>query len=290
MRKYLFVVNPVAGGSEKEILQTKIETFCKKNHIQGELYQTTGKDDCKKVFEMVRHFHPEILIISGGDGTINEMIPVLLKHSLPLGIIPSGSANGLATEFDITHENAFTTLMDRNFKKMDVVVLDDSKHMIHLADFGLNAMMIKRYEEEERRGFLGYAISALKEMGSVEEPFVTTVKHGGKKYKFSTKFLVIANARKYGTGFEINPGGDISDGKVELCFLKELSIQLFIDQFVRNDRRSNENNFFDILSIDEAEVICQRPVDFQSDGKYLGKLETLKIKILDQKVEVIIPT
>lgn len=289
MNRYLFVINPVSGGLGKEDISTQIKSFCNDLSRDFQVFYTTGKDDRQKIDTELKKYNPDALIVSGGDGTINMVTPLLLKYQLVLGIIPAGSANGLAEEFGISLENAFEVLSQSNTRQLDIICLNDHKYMLHLADLGLNAMLVRRYTEEGRRGLMGYAISAIKEIGSLKEPFQVKINTGGEIKHLQTRFLVIANASKYGTGFVVNPKGDPGDQQVELCILKEISPQLIIEHLLIVGVEDQENNFFDTISVREATITCERAIDFQADGEYLGAYDQLKVRVLEQQVSVMAP-
>lgn len=286
MDRYLFVINPIAGGNDQSDLLEEITDRYRNENIY-EFYHTTGKNDIVQIEEIIKSFKPTICVISGGDGTINMLIPTMLKYNLTLGIIPSGSANGLATELDIIMDNALDVIADHKVRGLDIVKLNDH-YMLHLADFGLNAILVKRYESEKRRGFIGYAISAIKELPIRDKEFTATISYDGHERTFSTQFLVIANAKSYGTGFTINPYGKTNDGKVEICVLKELSGQLILNQLFTDNPTDKHKEHFECFSVSKATIRCSTPTHFQSDGEYLGELTELNIEVLPQQLSVLV--
>lgn len=86
---------------------------------------------------------------------------LLLNSPAQLGIIPLGSANGLAYELDIEEdvEESLELLMIGNSISMDVIQINDEFICLHLSDLGFNAKMIKDFEESGERGMLSYAKS-----------------------------------------------------------------------------------------------------------------------------------
>ncbi|MEQ8472542.1 MAG: YegS/Rv2252/BmrU family lipid kinase [Marinoscillum sp.] len=284
MQRRLFVINPASGGRDKDDLIEKI----KSNFEDAQFFETTGKNDSDRLNEYIYHAKPDLVVISGGDGTINEMSTALIAHDVPMGIIPKGSANGLATELGITMENALQTIKLGHTRNLDVVSINDHL-MIHMADIGLNASLIKRYEEEDRRGFLGYAISAIKELPNLEESFEVTISSDDFEITLNTKFVVMANTRMYGTGYEINPNGVLDDQKIEICVLKELSPEFISNKLFNNKPNISEQSIFAIYPVKNAEITTNRAVNWQSDGEYLGTTDHLSIEVLDTQLKTICP-
>lgn len=286
MNRYLFVINPIAGGNDQtDLLEEITDRYGSMQNY--EFYHTTGENDIKLIEERIERFQPTICVISGGDGTINMLIPTLIKYDLTMGIIPSGSANGLATELDIIMDNALDVVSNHQLRSLDIIKLND-QYMLHLADFGLNASLVKRYEAEDRHGFIGYAISAIQEFPLKEKPFTATIIFDDKEQVFSTKFLVIANAKSYGTGFTINPSGRSDDGLVEICVLKELSGQFLLNQILTDDPSDKNKEYFECFSVKNAIIKCSPATDFQSDGEYLGKLDEVRVEVLAHQLKVLV--
>ena len=100
--KYLFVLNPVSGGFDKDSLLLKIEN----SFSDYRVYTTNGQADNQLLAEEISKYQPSILVAIGGDGTIllcSETIMRMAEKPL-LGIIPAGSANGMAEELHIPHD------------------------------------------------------------------------------------------------------------------------------------------------------------------------------------------
>lgn len=287
MVRYLFVINPVAGGTDKAELIQEIKKRCHNSGLQYTIYQTTGEEDLGQIALIVDQFKPHVCIISGGDGTINMLTPLLLNEGLTLGIIPAGSANGLAKGLGIDLENAMNKIFSGTKVPVDVIKFNDKWFMLHLADLGLNAALVKRYKEEGRRGFWGYAISALKVFSTMEELFRITIEIEGQVREFETKFLVIANARAYGTGYQVNPKGKLNDQKVELCVLKEPAPRMLIANVLRNEIQKELNPVFDIIPVNEAVITCNKKVHFQYDGEYHGRIDKLTVNVLKNQLHIL---
>src|SRR5262245_11374500 len=95
----------------------------------------------------------------GGDGTINEVASALAFSDVALGIIPSGSGNGLARELriDPRPERAIAAALTAEPRPIDVGELE--QHLfVNVAGIGADAQIASRFNapDNRRRGFLGY--------------------------------------------------------------------------------------------------------------------------------------
>lgn len=286
MKKYLFVINPVSGGTDKEQLISELKnTFC--NDEIAFMY-TTGTDDSETLDQEIKSLQPDVVGIAGGDGTINQLVITVAQNDKTLAIIPSGSANGLATDLGINLENISAIMKADHTLMMDIILINDLP-MIHMADLGLNASLIKRYEQEERRGFLGYAVSAIQELPNINEQFEVSIESRDYLVKTHTSFLVIANSRRYGTGYLINPKGQINDGLFELCMMKELSPDSIFSSLFNEESNDNQNSIFEVQSVSSATIKLKQETNFQIDGEYMGTASTLHIRRHLRPVKVLTP-
>ena len=87
----------------------------------------------------------------GGDGTIKQVATMLLDTGIPLGVLPAGSANGMARELGIPNDikGSMAVLVDGIPKPTDVVSIHINDDIcLHLSDIGLNAQLVQHYDKE----------------------------------------------------------------------------------------------------------------------------------------------
>ena len=285
MEQVLFIINPVSGGKEKGTILKQIDQKFRKSGYS--LYETTGKNDKDKIAEQIDKTGVETVVAGGGDGTIALVADVLKTRGAAMGILPLGSANGLATDLEIPVdvEGALDVILKKSPKPFDLVEVNNKWNVLHLADVGLNAGLVRRYQEDEHRGFLGYALSALKELSSLKEYMHVDITADNEQYSFETQFLGIANAKKYGTGVIINPHGKVDDGLFELCILGEVSFQSLLENVVGETEFAS--NHFTIISAKKASISITPLTEFQIDGEYVGEVEHLEVKVSTSKLQII---
>src|SRR5690606_16729828 len=185
------------------------------------------EDDQSKIRELIQEEHFEAILIGGGDGTIKMVVEAVLDADHAVGIIPLGSANGLATSLGIPSlEDAIEAILDGKEIKMDAIKIN-GELSLHLSDFGFNASLIKKFEDGGERGMLSYFKSSVAQLFDVQ-PYRFEIEIGGKVEQIEAKMLVIANGNKYGTGALINPLGKINDGFFEIISLNPTGIENWV--------------------------------------------------------------
>lgn len=287
-KNILFIVNPISGDLDKSDLIESVEEFASTHHFNLEVYETTGKNDLKAIQTIYKRHNPERIVVAGGDGTIKMVAEAMEDHDVIIGILPAGSANGLSVDLDLPagiEENLKIAFLN-NYIEMDMICINGKKS-IHLSDLGLNANLVKNYEESDVRGFWGYALQAFTTLKEAEEPFVATITANNKTVQHVARMIVVANSQKYGTGVIINPNGSMNDGKFELVILKSLDL-LLIGKIITGNMPIDSDDIV-IISTDKATIETDYPVNFQIDGEYCGAQKSLEIHILHKQMKLAVP-
>lgn len=288
-KQLLFIVNPIAGNLNKDQLIVEVKKNIAIKGYRIELYQTSGNEDAAKMKALIKKASPTRVIVAGGDGTIKMVAEVLTEFDLPLGIIPAGSANGLAFNLNLTIlplERQIDVALGENFSQVDILDIN-GEYCLHMSDFGINAELIKNYQTSKIHGKFGYLLQSIPTLIQSKYPFefqITTEKEIITKKGI---LLAFANFRKYGTGANINPNGKPDDGVFEIIVFKEFDI-LEIIKTLRNED-DLDPKFAEIIPANWANVKCTTPVAFQIDGEYIGELEEIDVKIISRRLKIATP-
>ena len=282
------MVNPISGDVDKTLYIEATKLFAEAENLEFILFETTGENDIAKIKSLYNLHLPERIIVAGGDGTIKMVAEALEKQDVILGILPAGSSNGLSVDLNLpaTLEENLKIAFHSNYMEMDMICINGKKSL-HLSDLGLNADLVKNYENSDIRGKLGYALQTFTTLTEMEEPFSATIIANNQTIECVARMIVIANSQKYGTGIVINPNGVMNDGKFELVILKNLDLITFGKIVTGNMPIDSEN--IEIISTDKAIIKTNSPVSFQIDGEYCGPQTQLDIMILHKQMKVAIP-
>lgn len=192
------IFNPVAGqgNSDQElaVIQRLLEP-----HVHLEIYQTTV-DDCAEDFaEQALAANADLVIASGGDGTVSAVAGVLIGTETPLGIIPRGTANAFASALGIPTtltpiRGACQVILAGKTRTVDAAYCNGIP-MILLAGIGLEAEAVDRADREtkDRWGILAYLMAGWQQLD--EQPlFETEIEMDGTVERFQAGAITIANA------------------------------------------------------------------------------------------------
>jgi diacylglycerol kinase (ATP) len=285
---FLFVINPISGGKEKHDWEAAIRDHFKESSHRAEFYLMSGADDKRSVQHYIERIKPDKVVAVGGDGTVKMLAQLLRETPTPLGIIPAGSANGMAMELGIPEdvEKALEVVMNGEIKKIDLIRINEEEICIHLSDLGLNAMLVKYFEQSEKRGMWGYGKALFRVLWQ-KQKMKLTIHTEGRMLKRAAYMAVIANARKYGTGANINPEGDIADGKFEIVIVRKLNVFEII-KAIFTDRMFHPKRI-EVIPVNNVEIAVHRKAHFQVDGEFKGKTNHVHARICPGVLNMIYP-
>lgn len=288
--KLLFIVNPISGGKDKHDWEASIREYFSQLPHSIAFYLLTGKPvDKESVNHHINSFNPDRLVAVGGDGTVKMVAELVKETDLPLAIIPAGSANGMATELGIPTDllESLKLITDGEVKKIDLIQINDKEFCIHLSDMGLNAMTVKYFEQSKKRGKLGYAKAALRVLYE-KQLMRVTIKLDEKEIKRKAFMVVIANAKKYGTGAIINPDGKVDDGIFEVVVVRKLNLVELFKMIVTH--HPFDPNKIEVFKTKSLKLDTTRKSHFQVDGEYLGRTTHVEARILPRIVNIVLPS
>jgi diacylglycerol kinase (ATP) len=289
-KRILFVINPRSGKREVSHLADLISLQSKLSGFDFQIHIMDGEHEEVSISKKIRAYRPQLLAAVGGDGTVNLVAGLLAGTDIILLIIPNGSANGMARELgiNIRPEQALALLENGVIKAIDAIRIN-RKIGIHLADVGLNARIVKRFEADHTRGIATYAKHLFREMFLLKR-YRFTIHYNDKIVKRKAVSITFANASRYGTGAVINPRGIIDDGKFELVIVKpfpQIKLLSIAWKMFRNTLHTSD--YVEVISCSQAHISVNKKTTLQVDGEVIGKVKEIKIEMLHKAVKIVVP-
>jgi YegS/Rv2252/BmrU family lipid kinase len=285
--KFLFVINPASGAKANQNWENIITEYFKSQQHSFEFFIIESENAEIRLQDYIRISKPDRVVAVGGDGTITMVGKLLLGSPAALGILPGGSANGMARELEIPLEpiQALDVAVNGTVKCADVVKIND-QFCLHLSDIGMNAQLIKYFEEGKSRGKLGYIKVALKVLRN-RQNIQVTIENGELEVKRNAFMVVVANASKYGFGAVINPEGNLYDGFFEVIIIRRLAISELFKMWFRPQPFNPKK--IEVYHARSVSIETLQKVHFQVDGEYLGKVKKVRARIVPAQLQIILP-
>lgn len=284
--KLQFIVNP-GSGSHHADLKEEITSYFTNRKVDVVIYELPENCSLEKIKAEIASVKADRVIAVGGDGTLKLVATCLLQTQIPIGIIPAGSANGMAKELGIPTElsEALELIEHGTAKPIHVIKIDD-EICIHLADLGFNAYLVKKFDTLPERGMWGYAKATWHALWNHKRMEVE-LNLRGEKIRSKAAMLAIANATMYGTGLKINPDGKLDDDLFEIILVKDYSyLEILKIWFTRLPFNPEK---IEVFQTAEVKIFSRHKAHFQVDGEYIGKVNEVSARILPNAISVIVP-
>lgn len=281
--KYFFIVNPNSGNAKHEIsiefLQSK---FSPKDEII--LKETAYQFHAKELVQEAIKQNADVVVACGGDGTINEVASALVHTTIHFGIIPAGSGNGLAANLGIPKDinKAIEIIKNSAVRTMDVGRVED-KYFFSNLGFGIDADIIKTYEQNQKRTITGYVDASVKTLKNYKSKlfrlYIDDVIIEKNFY-----YLFCSNSNVAGYGISFTPNADLSDGLLDLLMIEDLDVfeQFYFSVLVlakkidlMNKARYKQVKKFTIESLEDSKISYQLDGEFQTTNSLKVKVEVL---------------
>lgn len=294
-RSACLIYNPAAGQGNSEqdlatiksILEPEFDLdirFTSKEVSGGELARQALKD------------RAEIIIASGGDGTVSAVAEALIQTDVPLGAIARGTANAFANALDLpdTIEGACQVIVDGATRKVDAGICN-GKPMILLAGIGFEAETVEDADRQtkNRLGMLAYVLSGLKQLKDFEK-FDTTIETDDKIINVEVNAITIANAAPPTSILAHGTAGVIyDDGLLDVTIItpknraSAIAISYHLLQTASNDEAA-EREDIGYLRTKWVKVTTDPPQKVVLDGEIIGDTP-VEVKCVPEALTVFTP-
>jgi YegS/Rv2252/BmrU family lipid kinase len=160
----------------------------------------------------------ELVIIGGGDGTLNAAAEALIQTGLPLGILPLGTANDLARTLEIPADlaGAARVIVEGRVHRIDLGRVN-GKHFFNVASLGLSVRLAQELGVDVKRrwGVLGYPLTLWRTI-EAHRAFRAEIRCDQTVIQIRAMQISIGNGRHYGGGMTVAADAAIDDGTLDL--------------------------------------------------------------------------
>ena len=223
------VINPISGtGGRLDVARQRAEfaaAFLSDRGVDAEVFLTEHGGHARELAGAALERGVSTVVAWGGDGTMNEVASTLAFRGAALGIVPSGSGNGLARELGIPFDpaRAFDIALHGATRAIDAGELD-GRLFFNIAGIGLDARVAHEFAVNGlvRRGFRRYLEITARELmaGAGSEHTIIT---DGETQRVRTLLIAIANGCQYGNGAVIAPQACLDDGLLDVVVVADRS-------------------------------------------------------------------
>ena len=292
------IANPTAGSyaqNERQIRETI--SYLQQHRWQVELWLTQKAGDARRLAGEAVKQKKDVVIVVGGDGTINEVIQELANSETALGVLPSGTVNVWARETGIPLDNmgARQVLLQGQTRTIDLGQVDD-RYFLLMAGIGMDGEITQAVEKKpvKRFGVLGYLVIGTW-LGFGYPGFRIVLQVGGQTIRANAMQVIIGNTQLYGGAIKYTWQAKCDDGLLDVCVIYKQNIfgriGVAIDFLLHRKQR---RQWVKYETGQDISIHTQKPVAMQIDGDPAGSTlsggsSPITFRVVPGSLKVIVP-
>ena len=235
------------------------------------------------------HQEIEMVIVGGGDGSINSAADAVYRHQLTLAILPLGTANDLARSLGLPKDllEVFKIIAANKCRKIDLGSFD-GRYFFNAANIGLGTRVTRELTPEikKRWGVLSYLYAAFAAFKR-NRPFRATIVVDGTQYCVRSIQLAVGNGRFYGGENIIDESASIEDGSLKFYSLPPQTMWelLMVAPWLRAGKQRQLERTFTAVGR-RIEITTHPSREIYADGELTSRTPSV-FEIIPQAITVV---
>ncbi len=293
MGKLLLIVNPTAGKAKaKDNLLGIVDTL-NKGGWQVEVHVTQSRLDAMET-AAARGGDVDLLVCSGGDGTLSETISGMmrLKHPPRLGYIPAGSTNDFASSLGIPKRalDAARNVVEGTPIPVDIGQFCGRRNFVYVAGFGAFTE-VSYMTPQEKKNLLGHQAYMIEGMKSLANIKSYHMKVESDEFSMEEDFIfgMVTNTTSVG-GFKglVARNVALDDGLFEVLLIRTPTTAMELTNILSSMITKEEyNEYVHRFLASKLRITCSEPVDWVLDGEFGGAEQEVEIENLTKRIEIL---
>lgn len=287
-KKIVFIMNPISGTSDKKDIPYLIEELLDKEQFDYSIRETEYAGHAYEIAKESKEQGIDIVVAVGGDGTVNEVGRALVHSNTALGIIPTGSGNGLARHLLIPMKikGAIQVLNDCEITDLDYGIINEHPFFC-TCGVGFDAFISEKFAEAGKRGPITYLENILKE-GLKYEPETYEIEAENGTIKKKAFLISCANASQYGNNAYIAPQASMSDGMIDVIIMEPFDAleasQISIEMF---NKTLDKNNKIKTFRSKEIKIYRKAPGVIHYDGDPIETGKEIVVTLKEKGIKIL---
>ncbi len=224
------IINPISGArSDPQAADRRramVERAAAERGVEVAVVFTAAQGHARELAAAAVSAAAQSVIVWGGDGTFNEAAAALLGTSIPVGLVPAGSGNGLAGALGLPRDPrlALPLAFDGRARAIDAGRMA-GRPFFNVAGVGFDARVASLFNQRGAgaRGGWPYFVIGVRE-GCTYRGLDYSVRLDDRRRSHKALLMAFANGREYGLGARIAPGAKLDDGLLDAIVVEERGI------------------------------------------------------------------
>lgn len=287
-KRALVVVNRTSGQSDQD-LSVGLERL-RAHGMALTVFGGVAPDNLRHVLRE-HHAGHDLVILGGGDGTMNAAAAPLVDCRLPFAILPLGTANDLVRTLGIplSLEEACQVILDGRLHPIDLGKVND-RLFFNVASLGLGVEVQRLHEGERKRRWklLSYVVSVVDGFRTTR-PFRARIVNDGSRHRVRCIHIAVGNGRHYGGGMTMAEDAAIDDGALDLYLLRpqRFSELLMLTPALRWGRHKGYDRTMTLRG-SRITIDTGRPMAINADGELVSRTPAV-FTVVPKALQVVVP-
>lgn len=287
-KKILFIVNPKAGGISKVNIRERILNELNTDFFDAEICIPESIIQTKQLLK--KEIFPDAIVAVGGDGTINLIAKYLVNKSVPLGIIPMGSGDGLARSIKIPLDfsKAMGIINDFNIEKIDTGSANDMA-FFNILGLGFDAHIAGLFERSTKRGLWNYARLSISEFFRYK-PQPYRILSDKLNLNINAFMISVCLGNQFGNNFFVAPDSNIRDGLFSVTIIRRVHF-FNVWKLLWKIKKGTLSDSSDVIRFNSNQLIVKRekPGLLNIDGEPITSSDEVTFHIFPESLKIICP-
>jgi YegS/Rv2252/BmrU family lipid kinase len=290
-RRVAVIFNPATGGGETADRRRDTQQALQGAGLDVLWLETTPEDPGQGLARSAVDEGVDLVIAQGGDGTVMACVTGLAGTDVPLAVLPGGTGNLLATNFDIPSDlqDAVEIALEGDRVRLDVAAMDDDRFVV-MGGIGFDAAMLRDADPDlkEHLGAVAYVLSGFRHLRRRatryrlrldDRPPIDRVGQG----------VLIGNLGRLQGGLPIMPDARPDDGLLDVAVLETRTVLDWLTLAVRVLLRRRKDPQLELFQARRVEVSCDRPQPVERDGDLADARDHLVVEVVPAALSLCVP-
>jgi len=300
VRDAVLIVNPTAGGGRAMRKLDEARRVFHNAGIETELQNTAAAGEATAIARRAVNESRQLVIVCGGDGTVNEVVNGLACSQVPLAVLPAGTANVLAKELSLPWNlpRAAERIVHAPYRRIALGLAipekssGEPRYFLSVAGAGADGALVSAVHPgvKQKAGILAYWQEGLRQLTKYDFPLFRT-SMAGNAMDIDASLVIVGRTKHYGGPFKITTEADLLRPEFELAFVTTRSAWRYLAYmpliWAGKLRGARYVRFFKTSSLQCASNSTSQ-VQVQVDGEPAGRLP-VEFRIVPDALTLAIP-
>ena len=289
MPDYYFIVNPASGRGKGREFGRRVETKIREAGLSADLEYTTAPGHASDLAKAAANRY-DVIVVVGGDGTLQETLNGMYGSKAALGILPVGSGNDFvrAVSIPVKLDESFALLLRNRRKAIDLAKINDRIYHNGVG-VGFDAWVVNTGNQVKRlRGNAIYLYAVLSTLKNFN-PQALSIEFNGQSMEQDFFLTTIANGVSLGGGFYLTPDALVDDGMLDICLIENMPKAAVIKNLLKvYSGRHKEDPRVHLFRAPNVHIRSEQGMAVHADGELISlNMNEINIEVLPKAVNLI---